>query len=68
VHLAAAAGMGAGEVGGEMLVKALAALMPGVDWAPVAESTRRAEREGTLESWIEAGATEVTVTAAPAPR
>lgn len=68
MHLAAAAGMGAGEVGGEMLVKALAALMPGVDWAPVAESTRRAEREGTLESWIEAGATEVTVTAAPAPR
>jgi hypothetical protein len=56
VHLAAAAGMGAGEVGGEMLIEALAALMPGVDWAPVAESARRAEREGTLESWIEAGA------------
>jgi hypothetical protein len=53
--------MGAGEVGGEML----AALMPGVDWAPVAESARRAEREGTLESWIEAGATEVTVSDPP---
>ncbi|MFI9835254.1 hypothetical protein ACIHIX_47210 [Streptomyces sp. NPDC051913] len=56
VRLAAASGMGAGEVGGEMLVEALAALMPGMDWAPVAESARRAEREGTLDSWIEAGA------------
>lgn len=56
VRLAAAAGMGAGEVGGEMLVEALAALMPGVDWASVAESARRAESEGTLASWIEAGA------------
>lgn len=56
VHLAAAAGMGAGEVGGEMLVEALAVLMPGVDWAPVAESARQAEGDGTLESWAEAGA------------
>ncbi|MER6248832.1 hypothetical protein [Streptomyces griseorubiginosus] len=56
VRLAAAAGMGADEVGGEMLVEALAALMPGVAWTPVAESARRAESEGTLESWIEAGA------------
>ncbi len=56
VRLAAAAGMGAGEVGGETLVEALAALMPGVDWTPAAESVRRAESEGTLESWIEAGA------------
>ncbi|GAA4014729.1 hypothetical protein GCM10022384_68250 [Streptomyces marokkonensis] len=55
MHLAAAAGMGAAEVGSEVLVEALAALMPGVDWAPVAESTQQAEREGTLESWLEAG-------------
>lgn len=34
VRLAAAAGMGADEVGGEMLVEALAALMPGVAWTP----------------------------------
>lgn len=52
VHLAAAAGMGAGEVGGE----ALAVLMPGMDWAPVAETARQAEGDGTLESWIPAGA------------
>ncbi|MFB7594679.1 hypothetical protein [Streptomyces sp. NPDC056160] len=56
VHLVAASGMGVGEVGGEVLVEALAALMPGVDWGPVAESARRAEDEGTLESWVEAGA------------
>ncbi len=56
VYLAAAAGMGAGEVGGEVLVEALAVLMPGVDWAPVAESARQAEGDGTLESWVEAGA------------
>ncbi|MEU0414391.1 hypothetical protein ABZ307_42400 [Streptomyces griseorubiginosus] len=55
MHLAAAAGMGAAEVGGEVLVDALATLMPGVDWAPAAESARQAEREGTLESWLEAG-------------
>lgn len=53
VHLAAAAGMGAGEVGGEALSEALAALMPGVDWAA---SARQAEEDGTLESWIPAGA------------
>ncbi|MFF8618282.1 hypothetical protein [Streptomyces sp. NPDC015350] len=56
VHLAAASGMGAGEVGGGVLVEALAALMPGVDWGPVADSARPAESEGTLESWVEAGA------------
>ncbi|WP_327341128.1 hypothetical protein [Streptomyces europaeiscabiei] len=56
VYLAAAAGMGAGEVGGEVLVEALAVLMPGVDWAPVAESARQAEGDGTLEGWGEAGA------------
>ncbi|MGW2287029.1 hypothetical protein [Streptomyces phaeochromogenes] len=56
VHLAAAAVIGAGEVGGEALVEALTALMPGVDWAPVAESARQAEEDGTLESWIPAGA------------
>lgn len=55
MHLAAAAGMGAAEVGGEVLMEALAALMPGVDWAPVAESAQQAEREGTLESWLVAG-------------
>ncbi|WP_199836965.1 MULTISPECIES: hypothetical protein [unclassified Streptomyces] len=55
MHLAAAAGMGAAEVGGEVLMEALAALMPGVDWAPVAESTQQAEREGTLGSWLVAG-------------
>ncbi|MFC9219786.1 hypothetical protein ACFT8W_03040 [Streptomyces hygroscopicus] len=38
VRLAAAAGMGADEVGGDALVDALAALMPGPDWAPVANS------------------------------
>ncbi|MFG2961474.1 hypothetical protein ACGF5O_48140 [Streptomyces sp. NPDC048291] len=56
VHLAAAAGMGAGEVGGEALAEALAALMPGIDWESVADDARRAESEGTLESWIPAGA------------
>jgi hypothetical protein len=56
VHLAAAAGMGAGEVGGEALIEALAALMPGVDWAPVAESAQQAEADGTLDSWVQAGA------------
>ncbi|MFC8365618.1 hypothetical protein ACFUIY_37825 [Streptomyces griseorubiginosus] len=50
MRLAAAAGMGAGEAGGEMPVEALAALMHGMDWAPVAESARRAEHEGTLDS------------------
>ena len=54
MYLTAAAG--AGEVGGEMLIEALAALMSGVDWAPVPASARRAESEGTLESWVEAGA------------
>ncbi|WDO11283.1 hypothetical protein ME763_37895 (plasmid) [Streptomyces murinus] len=48
--------MGAGEVGGEALVEAFTALMPGVDWAPVAESTRQAEEDGTLAGWMEAGA------------
>ncbi|MFD8609610.1 hypothetical protein [Streptomyces sp. NPDC059631] len=55
VSLAAAAGMGAGEVGGQALVEALAAVMPGIDWEPVAEAALQAEREGTLESWVSAG-------------
>ncbi|MEV6012305.1 hypothetical protein AB0M29_36565 [Streptomyces sp. NPDC051976] len=55
VHLAAAAGMGASEVGGEALIEALATLMPGVDWAPVAGSARQAEGDGTLEDWVQAG-------------
>ncbi|MGW1290445.1 hypothetical protein ACWD4N_44405, partial [Streptomyces sp. NPDC002586] len=56
VRLAAAAGMGADEVGGEALVDALAALMPGPDWAPVAEQARRAEYDGTLAGWVKRGA------------
>ena len=55
VRLAAASGMGADEVGGEAFVDALAALMPGLDWAPVAAEARRAEEAGTLEDWIRAG-------------
>ncbi|MFF4205775.1 hypothetical protein ACFYZ8_34570 [Streptomyces sp. NPDC001668] len=55
VSLAAAAGMGAGEVGGTVLVDALAALMPHLDWGPVAAAARQAEEEGTLQGWIPAG-------------
>ncbi|WP_406117633.1 hypothetical protein [Streptomyces sp. NBC_00989] len=55
VRLIAAAGMGADEVGGEAFVDALAALMPGLDWAPVAAEARRAEEAGTLEDWVRAG-------------
>jgi hypothetical protein len=47
--------MGAAEVGGEAFVDALAALMPGLDWAPVAAEARRAEEAGTLEDWVRAG-------------
>nr|AHE40089.1 Hypothetical protein pFRL6_2 [Streptomyces sp. F12] len=56
VRLAAAAAMGAGEVGGEVLVDALATLMPGPDWTDVAANARRAEQSGELDGWIRAGA------------
>ncbi|MFF7369792.1 hypothetical protein [Streptomyces tricolor] len=56
VRLAAAAGMGAGEVGGEVFVDALATLMPGPDWTGVAADARRAEQSGELDGWIRAGA------------
>lgn len=46
VSMVAAAAMGAGEVGGERLVDALAALMPGLDWTNVAASVRQAEEAG----------------------
>ncbi|MGW5276912.1 hypothetical protein ACWEQP_31105 [Streptomyces sp. NPDC004044] len=56
VSLAAAAGMGAGEVGGERLVDALATLMPGLDWTDVAADARQAEETGEFDGWIRAGA------------
>ncbi|MCX4580766.1 hypothetical protein OHB41_48185 [Streptomyces sp. NBC_01571] len=49
VSLAAAAVMGAGEVGGEALVDALATLTPGVDWNDVAANARTAEEAGELD-------------------
>jgi len=55
VNLAAAAAMGAGEVGGEALVDALAALMPGLGWADVAAKARQAEESGELGGWVRAG-------------
>ncbi|MFJ4624690.1 hypothetical protein [Streptomyces sp. NPDC088812] len=55
VRLAAAAGMGVDEVGGGAFVDAIATLMPGLDWVPVAQSARQAEADGTLEDWIQAG-------------
>ncbi|MEW2493757.1 hypothetical protein AB0942_09440 [Streptomyces nodosus] len=56
VSLAAAAAMGAGEVGGEALVDALATLMPGPDWSDVAAKARQAEESGEFDGWIRAGA------------
>ncbi|GLW51915.1 hypothetical protein Stsp02_75750 [Streptomyces sp. NBRC 14336] len=56
VRLAAAAGMGAGEVGGEALVDAFAVLMPGTDWSDVAADARQAEENGEFDGWITAGA------------
>ncbi|MFJ8941059.1 hypothetical protein ACIRL0_35990 [Streptomyces sp. NPDC102365] len=56
VRLAAAAGMGAGEVGGEALVDALAVLTPGIDWSDVvAADARQAEENGEFDNWIRAG-------------
>ncbi|MFJ6686701.1 hypothetical protein [Streptomyces werraensis] len=56
VRLAAAAAMGTGEVGGEVLLDALATLMPGLDWTNVAASVRQAEESGEFDEWIRAGA------------
>ncbi|XES01606.1 hypothetical protein HEP87_56365 [Streptomyces sp. S1D4-11] len=58
VRLAAAAGMGAGEVGGEALVDALAVLTPGIDWSDVAAEARQAEENGEFDSWIQVGSVE----------
>ncbi|MER6425725.1 hypothetical protein [Streptomyces sp. NPDC001137] len=55
VRLAAAAAMGAGEVGSEALVDALATFTPGLDWSDVAATARRAEKTGELDGWIQAG-------------
>nr|WP_248297599.1 hypothetical protein [Streptomyces sp. S1D4-11] len=56
--LIAAAGMGAGEVGGEALVDALAVLTPGIDWSDVAAEARQAEENGEFDSWIQVGSVE----------
>ncbi|MGV9503911.1 hypothetical protein ACWDQ0_37195 [Streptomyces sp. NPDC003642] len=56
VSLAAAAAMGAGEVGGERLIDALATLTPGLDWTDVAAKARQAEETGEFDRWIQAGA------------
>ncbi|MFI9771675.1 hypothetical protein ACIHJG_33075 [Streptomyces sp. NPDC052415] len=56
VSMVAAAAMGAGEVGGERLIDALATLMPGLDWTDVAAKARQAEETGELDGWIRAGA------------
>ncbi|MEV6182260.1 hypothetical protein [Streptomyces sp. NPDC052015] len=56
VSLAAATAMGAGEVGGERLVDALATLMPGLDWTDIAAKARQAEKAGEFDGWIRAGA------------
>ena len=55
VRLAAAAGMGSGEVGGKALVDALAVLTPGIDWSDVAADAHRAEESGEFDGWIRAG-------------
>jgi hypothetical protein len=56
VSMVAAAVMGAGEVGGERLVDALATLMPGLDWTNVAARVRQAEETGEFDGWIRTGA------------
>lgn len=56
VSMVAAAAMGAGEVGGERLVDALATLRPGLDWTGFAADARQAEETGEFEGWIRAGA------------
>ncbi|KES03722.1 hypothetical protein BU52_28810 [Streptomyces toyocaensis] len=56
VSMVAAAALGAGEVGGERLVDALATLMPGLDWSDVAADARQAEETGEFDGWIRAGA------------
>jgi len=54
--MVAAAAMGAGQVGGERLVDALATLMPGLDWTGVAADARQAEESGEFDGWVRAGA------------
>ncbi len=56
VSMVAAAAMGAGEVGGERLVDALATLTPGLDWTDVAAKARQAEETGEFDGWVRAGA------------
>jgi hypothetical protein len=56
VSMVAARAMGAGEVGGERLVDALATLMPGLDWTGVAADARQAEETGEFDGWIRTGA------------
>ncbi|WP_327411190.1 hypothetical protein OG458_42425 (plasmid) [Streptomyces sp. NBC_01281] len=58
-RLAAAFTMGAGEVGGEALVDAMATFMPGLDTAALARAAREAEESGTLEEWTPAGAVDL---------
>ncbi|MGA5114925.1 hypothetical protein [Streptomyces pseudogriseolus] len=55
VSMVAATAMGAGEVGGERLVDALATLIPGLDWTGVAADARQAEETGEFDGWIRAG-------------
>ncbi|WP_093852031.1 hypothetical protein [Streptomyces pini] len=56
VRLAAATGMGSSEVGGALFVEALAALLPGLDWAPMVEAAEQAELDGTFGAWVPAAA------------
>ncbi|MEV7892515.1 hypothetical protein ACWD3I_24885 [Streptomyces sp. NPDC002817] len=56
VHLAAAAGMGSGEVGGALFVETLAVLLPHLDWSASAGAADQAEDEGTFDGWVSAAA------------
>ncbi|MFF3518696.1 hypothetical protein [Streptomyces sp. NPDC002573] len=51
VHLAAAAGMGSGEVGGALLAETLAVLLPHLDWSQAAAAAQQAEEDGTFD-WL----------------
>ncbi|MFD3422136.1 hypothetical protein [Streptomyces decoyicus] len=64
VHLAAAAGMGSGEVGGALFVETLAVLLPGLDWSLAAGSAQQAERDGTFDDWMPASVGPLTLLAA----
>ncbi|MDF2261587.1 hypothetical protein P2L57_39505, partial [Streptomyces ferralitis] len=50
-HLVAAVGMGADQVGAEVLIEALTAAMPGVG-EQLAAAVRQAEADGTLDTWL----------------